>query len=114
MGIVVLMVAVHPRLTVGGAQLIDAEAPGPGIEKLTPRIAETARALWGIYLGLTAAEMALLYGLHVAGLAPNMTLYNAIAHGLTTTPRCRRVGSPPRRGASRRSPRRSSGRSSPS
>jgi trk system potassium uptake protein TrkH len=86
MGIVVLMVAVLPRLSVGGAQLIDAEAPGPGIEKLTPRIAETARALWGIYLGLTAAEMALLYGLHVAGLAPNMTLYNATAHGLTTMP----------------------------
>ncbi|WP_277553165.1 TrkH family potassium uptake protein [Halobaculum limi] len=93
MGIVVLAVAILPELSVGGAQLMDAEAPGPGIEKLTPRIAETARVLWGVYAGLTALEIVLLYGLHVAGpllgmpeLAPNMTLYNAVAHGLTTMP----------------------------
>ncbi|QLG26460.1 TrkH family potassium uptake protein [Halorarum halophilum] len=93
MGIVVLAVAILPQLSVGGAQLMDAEAPGPGIEKLTPRIAETARVLWGAYLGLTLLEITLLYGLHVAGpplgmpgLAPNMDLYNAVAHGLTTMP----------------------------
>ncbi|MDX1747517.1 MAG: potassium transporter TrkG, partial [Halobacteriales archaeon] len=86
MGIVVLAVAILPELSVGGAQLMDAEAPGPGIEKLTPRIAETARALWGAYLGFTLLEIGLLYGLHVGGLAPNMTAYNAIAHGLTTMP----------------------------
>lgn len=86
MGIVVLAVAILPELSVGGAQLMDAEAPGPGIEKLTPRIAETARALWGAYLGFTVLEIALLYGLHVGGLAPNMDAYNAIAHGLTTMP----------------------------
>ncbi|KTG14801.1 TrkH family potassium uptake protein [Haloferax profundi] len=86
MGIVVLAVAILPELSVGGAQLMDAEAPGPGIEKLTPRIAETARALWGAYLGLTVLEIVLLYSLHVTGNAPNMDVYNAIAHGLTTMP----------------------------
>ena len=86
MGIVVLAVAILPELSVGGAQLMDAEAPGPGIEKLSPRIAETARALWGAYLGFTVLEITLLYGLHVGGLAPNMDAYNAIAHGLTTMP----------------------------
>jgi trk system potassium uptake protein TrkH len=93
MGIVVLAVAILPELSVGGAQLMDAEAPGPGIEKLTPRIAETARVLWLAYVGITVVEILLLYGLHVVGpavglpgLAPNMTLYNAVAHGLTTMP----------------------------
>ncbi|GGN97414.1 MULTISPECIES: TrkH family potassium uptake protein [Haloarcula] len=86
MGIVVLAVAILPELSVGGAQLMDAEAPGPGIEKLTPRIAETARALWLAYLGFTVLEFVLLYGLHLAGFAPNMGLYNAVAHPLTTMP----------------------------
>ncbi|GAD51512.1 potassium uptake protein TrkH [Halarchaeum acidiphilum MH1-52-1] len=92
MGIVVLAVAILPKLSVGGAQLMEAEAPGPGLEKLTPRIAETARALWVLYVGLTALEIVLLYGLHLLGpvvgtpLAPEMTFYNAVAHGLTTMP----------------------------
>jgi len=86
MGIVVLAVAILPKLSVGGAQLMDAEAPGPGIEKLTPRIAQTARALWVAYLGFTAVEILLLLGLHYGGMAPNMDPYNAVAHGLTTMP----------------------------
>ncbi|MFB6303516.1 MAG: TrkH family potassium uptake protein [Haloferacaceae archaeon] len=86
MGIVVLAVAILPKLSVGGAQLMDAEAPGPGIEKLTPRIAQTARVLWMAYLGFTAVEAVLLYGLHLGGMAPNMTVYNAVAHALTTMP----------------------------
>ncbi|MFB6092263.1 MAG: TrkH family potassium uptake protein [Haloquadratum sp.] len=86
MGIVVLAVAILPELSVGGAQLMDAEAPGPGIEKLTPRIAETARALWGAYLGITVLQIVLLYALHLAGIDPAMTLYNAVAHALTTMP----------------------------
>ncbi|MFD1684428.1 TrkH family potassium uptake protein [Halobellus litoreus] len=86
MGIVVLAVAILPELSVGGAQLMDAEAPGPGIEKLTPRIAETARALWGAYLGLTVLEAVLLYSLSITGVDPGMTLYNAVAHALTTMP----------------------------
>jgi trk system potassium uptake protein TrkH len=93
MGIVVLALAILPELSVGGAQLMEAEAPGVGIEKLTPRIAETARVLWLIYFGLTLLEILILYGMHLVGplvgwpdLAPNMTLYNAVAHGLTTMP----------------------------
>ena len=86
MGIVVLAVAILPELSVGGAQLMDAEAPGPGIEKLTPRIAETARALWGAYLGFTVLEILLLYSLNLAGIDQAMTAYNAVAHGLTTMP----------------------------
>jgi len=86
MGIVVLAVAILPELSVGGAQLMDAEAPGPGIEKLTPRIAETARVLWLVYLAFTVFEFLLLYGLQQVGLATEMTLYNAIAHPLTTMP----------------------------
>ena len=86
MGIVVLAVAILPELSVGGAQLMDAEAPGPGIEKLTPRIAETARALWGAYLGFTVLEALLLYGLYLTGVDPAMNAYNAVAHALTTMP----------------------------
>ena len=86
MGIVVLAVAILPELSVGGAQLMDAEAPGPGIEKLTPRIAETARVLWIAYFAFTVLEMALLFGLNLAGFADEMTLFNAISHGLTTLP----------------------------
>ncbi len=47
MGIIVLGIALLPKLAVGGMQLMDAEAPGPSTEKLTPRIARSARLLWG-------------------------------------------------------------------
>ncbi|MFC6718859.1 TrkH family potassium uptake protein [Natrialbaceae archaeon GCM10025810] len=86
MGIIVLMVAILPELAVSGAQLVQSEAPGPQLQKLTPRIAETARILWLVYFGFTALFVALLYGLHLAGLAPEMTLYNAVAHAFTTLP----------------------------
>lgn len=78
MGIIVLAVAVMPMLGVGGMQLYKAETPGPVKDsKLTPRIAETAKALWYIYLGLTVA-CALAYW--VAG----MTLFDAISHSFST------------------------------
>lgn len=86
MGIIVFMLAILSELAVSGAQLIDVEAPGPERKKLTPKIAETARILWSIYTGITLLCIGLLYGLHLGGLAPNMNLYNAIAHGLTTLP----------------------------
>ncbi|MFW5973987.1 MAG: TrkH family potassium uptake protein [Natrialbaceae archaeon] len=86
MGILVLMVAILPELSVGGAQVIDQEAPGLTFEKLTPRIQVTARALWGIYAGFTALAAVVFYALYVAGVAPNMDLYNAVAHALTTLP----------------------------
>ena len=78
MGIIVLAVAVMPMLGIGGMQLYRAEAPGPVKDsKLTPRIAETAKALWYIYLGLTIA-CALSYWL--AG----MSLFDAICHSFST------------------------------
>ena len=86
MGIIVLMVAILPELSVGGAQAIAEEAPGLGIQKLTPRIQDTARALWKIYIGFTIGAAVVYYGLHVVGVAPQMDLYNAIAHALTTLP----------------------------
>ena len=86
MGIIVLMIAILPELAVNGAQLMQSEAPGPELQKLTPKIAETARALWLVYFGFTVVYIGLLYGLHLVGLAPNMNFYNAVAHGFTTLP----------------------------
>jgi trk system potassium uptake protein TrkH len=86
MGIIVLMIAILPELAVNGAQLMQSEAPGPELQKLTPKIAETARALWLIYFGFTLVLICLLYAVHLLGLAPNMNLYNAIAHGFSTLP----------------------------
>ena len=78
MGIIVLAVAIMPMLGIGGMQLYKAEAPGPVKDsKLTPRIAETAKALWYIYLGLTIA-CALAYW--VAG----MDLFDAVSHSFST------------------------------
>jgi trk system potassium uptake protein TrkH len=86
MGIIVLMVAILPEAAVNGAQLIESEAPGPELQKLTPKIAETARLLWLFYLGFTVLYVCILLALHYAGLAPNMGVYNAVAHGFTTLP----------------------------
>jgi trk system potassium uptake protein TrkH len=86
MGIIVLMIAILPEAAVNGAELMDSEAPGPDLQKLTPKIAETARALWLIYFGFTIVYIALLYGLHLLDMAPNMNLFNAISHGFTTLP----------------------------
>jgi trk system potassium uptake protein TrkH len=86
MGILVLMVAILPELSVGGAQVMNQEAPGLSLDKLTPRIQKTARALWAIYAGFTLLAAAVYFALHLAGVAPNMDLYNAVAHALTTLP----------------------------
>lgn len=77
MGIIVLGIAILPKLAVGGMQLLGAEAPGPTTEKLTPRIAQTAKALWAIYLLLTAAQSGILA---VLGVPP----LEAVNHALTT------------------------------
>ena len=78
MGIVVLAVAVMPMLGVGGMQLYRAETPGPiKHNKLTPRITETAKGLWYIYLGLTVV-CALCY--HLAG----MNIFDAVGHAFST------------------------------
>jgi len=78
MGIIVLAVAILPMLGVGGMQLYRAETPGPVKDsKLTPRIAETAKALWYIYLGLTVA---CALGYWLAGMEP----FDAIGHSFST------------------------------
>ncbi len=77
MGIIVLGIAVLPKLAVGGMELLQAEAPGPVAEKLTPRIARTAEALWGVYVLLTVIEALLLFAL---GLTP----LDAVAHAFAT------------------------------
>ena len=86
MGILALAVAILPRLSAGGAQFLDAEVPGPKLERLTPHIAETARRLWLLYLGCSGILLILLLGVHYGGLAPNMTPYQAVAHVFTTVP----------------------------
>ena len=56
MGIIVLALAILPRLAGGGRALMENEAPGPGFDKLAPRIRETATRLWLLYVGITAIE----------------------------------------------------------
>jgi len=56
MGIIVLAVAVLPFLGVGGLELIRAEAPGPSTDRLAPRVSETAKRLWAVYVGFTAVS----------------------------------------------------------
>ena len=77
MGIIVLAIAILPLLGIGGMQLFAAEAPGPGGDKLHPRITDTAKRLWLIYVGYTLAETVLL---KLAG----MSFFDAINHSLAT------------------------------
>lgn len=77
MGIIVLTIAVLPLLGVGGMELFVAEAPGPTKDKIHPRIKETAKRLWLIYVFLTLLEAILL---KLAG----MSYFDAINHALTT------------------------------
>lgn len=77
MGIIVLAIAILPLLGIGGMQLFAAEAPGPSADKLHPRITDTAKRLWLIYFGYTAAETILL---QVAG----MSFFDAVNHAMCT------------------------------
>lgn len=77
MGIILLGVAILPFLGIGGMQLYRAEVPGPTADKLSPRIAETAKSLWLIYILLTLVEAVLLW---ICG----MTLFDAICHSFAT------------------------------
>lgn len=77
MGIILFAVAVLPLLGIGGMQLFRVEVPGPVVDKLRPRVIETARRLWAIYVGLTALEWIALV---IAGMGP----FDAINHAFTT------------------------------
>ncbi|RKZ67970.1 MAG: potassium transporter, partial [Gammaproteobacteria bacterium] len=78
MGIIVLAVAILPMLRVGGMQLFRAETPGPMKDaKLTPRIAETAKTLWLVYVGITALCI-------IAYDMGGMNLFDAVGHAFST------------------------------
>lgn len=77
MGIIVLSLAILPFLGVGGMQLFKAEIPGPVVDKLTPRITETAKILSGVYLLISAALVVLL-------LAGGMNFFDALCHAFGT------------------------------
>ena len=84
LGILILATAVLSSLNVAGAQLMETETQTRTVDKLTPRISETARLIWGLYVGLTLLAMGAYWALGLLGVAPNMDLYNAVAHGFTT------------------------------
>ncbi len=77
MGIIVLSLAILPVFGIGGMQLYSAEVPGPAPDKISPRIRQTAKTLWTIYLGFTATEIILLW---IGG----MSFYDAVCHSFTT------------------------------
>lgn len=77
MGVIVLVVAVLPTVGSGGMSLLAAEAPGPTGERLTPRVRETARRLWAVYIGFTIV-------LSGAYFAAGMSPYDAVSHSFTT------------------------------
>jgi trk system potassium uptake protein len=85
-GIIVLALAVLPRLRVGGRQLLEHELPGPEIESLSTRIRDTARRIWILYIGLTATLFAILFVLWATGVDEEMTPFHAVAHAFTTIP----------------------------
>ncbi|SHN09791.1 trk system potassium uptake protein TrkH [Cyclobacterium lianum] len=77
LGIIVLTVAIFPLLGIGGIELFVAESPGPTSDKVHPRIRETAKRLWYVYVGLTVF-LVLLYYLE------GMSFFDAMNHSLTT------------------------------
>lgn len=77
MGIIVLSLAVLPVFGIGGMQLFMAEVPGSTPDKISPRIRQTAKALWGIYLGFTVAETLLL-------ITGGMSVFDSVCHSFTT------------------------------
>ncbi len=79
MGIIVLSIAILPFLGVGGMQLYKAETPSPVVDKLQPRISETAKTLWKVYLFITLLEIGFLF---VGG----MPLFDSICHAFSTMP----------------------------
>ncbi len=77
MGIIILSIAILPLLGVGGMQLFKAEIPSPVKDRLTPRIAETARNLWFVYIAISAVEAVLLT-------LGGMSVFDAVCHTFTT------------------------------
>ncbi|MDA3874127.1 MAG: TrkH family potassium uptake protein [Kiritimatiellae bacterium] len=79
MGVLLLCVAILPFLGVGGMQIYRAEMPGPSKDRLTPRIANTAKLLYGVYVLITVLEV-------VALMLAGLTFFDAVNHAFTTMP----------------------------
>ena len=79
MGVVVFYIAILPLLGVGGVQLFKAEVPGPVADKIKPRVRETAKFLWIVYVGITLAQIITL-------ILVGMPTFDSICHSLTTMP----------------------------
>jgi len=77
MGIILFSIAILPLLGVGGMELYKAEVPGPTPDKIKPRIAETARTLWKVYLLISILEVIMLC-------AGGMNLFDSLCHTFTT------------------------------
>ena len=77
MGIVVFSLAILPMVGSGGMQLFKAEVPEISVDRLQPRIIDTAKALWVIYAGITLAAI-------LSYFAAGMSLYDAVCHAFTT------------------------------
>jgi trk system potassium uptake protein TrkH len=86
MGIIVLFLAVLPRLRVGGRQLFEHELPGPEVEPLAASIRDTARRLWLLYIALTAAQASILTVFGWTGIDDKMNVFEGVAHAFTTLP----------------------------
>jgi trk/ktr system potassium uptake protein len=86
MGIVVLALAILPRLRVGGRQLMESETPGPDIDPLAASIRHTARRLWVLYVSLTGVLAAILAIFGWTGVDPRMDFYEAVAYAFSTLP----------------------------
>ncbi len=85
-GIIVLALAVLPRLRIGGRQLLESELPGPEVDQLATRIREATLRFSALYVALTALEAGVLAVLGWTGIDPEMNFFNAVAHALTTIP----------------------------
>ena len=79
MGIIVLSIAILPFLGVGGMQLYRAETPSPVVDKLKPRISDTAKILWKVYLAITIVQVIFLLG-------GGMSVFDAFCHAFCTLP----------------------------
>ncbi len=84
LGILIVAIGLFSHLLVGGAQLMETETQTRNVHRLRPHLDETARLIWSIYVGLTVLTTVFLFALSLVGLAPNMDLYNAVTHALTS------------------------------
>jgi len=86
MGIIVLALAVLPRLRIGGRQMFESELPGPEVNQLAERIRDTARRLWILYIALTLVLIGALLLVVALGLDDRLTPFDAVGNALSTIP----------------------------